>query len=83
MFAAILGKDMGVFDIILEGDSQQIVTEIKEGTPNASRYGHFVEGIKSILRSFLSARVVHVKRDANSTAHRLAKEVVIHVIDIT
>jgi hypothetical protein len=83
MFAAILCKDKGVFYIILEGDSQQIVTKIKEGTPNTSRYGHFVEGIKSILQSFRSAMVVHVKRDANLTAHQLVKDAVIHVINTT
>jgi hypothetical protein len=40
-----------------------------------------VDGIKHVLKSFQSSRVVHVKRDANSAAHWLAKEAVTHVID--
>jgi hypothetical protein len=35
-----------------------------------------VEGIKNVLKSFQSSQVVHVKRDANSAAHQLAKEAV-------
>jgi hypothetical protein len=40
-----------------------------------------VDGIKHVWKSFQSSRVVHVKRDANSAAHWLAKEAVTHVID--
>ncbi len=52
MVVANLCKDVGVFDIILEGDFQQVVNEINEGSSNASRYGHFVNGIKNILKFF-------------------------------
>jgi hypothetical protein len=45
---------MGIFDVILEGDSKQIVKELNEAHPNSSRYGYFVEGIKSVLQSFRS-----------------------------
>ncbi len=40
-----------VFDIILEGDSQKVVNEINKATLNVSRYGHFVDGIKTVLQS--------------------------------
>jgi hypothetical protein len=46
------------------------------------RYGHLVEGTKTLLQSFRSSQVVHVKRDANSAAHCIAEEAVNHVIDI-
>jgi hypothetical protein len=48
MGAAILCKEMGAFDIILEGNSQPGVNEINKATSNVSRYGHFVDGIKTV-----------------------------------
>lgn len=46
-----------------------------------SRYGHILDGIKSGLESFRSANIVHVKRDANSVAHGLARAAVTHIVD--
>jgi ribonuclease HI len=39
MIVVNLCKDVGVFDIILEGDSQQVVKEINKVSPNLSRHG--------------------------------------------
>lgn len=50
--AVKLCKDVGIFYIILEGDSRQVVKEINEVSPNESRYCHLVEGVKMLLQSF-------------------------------
>lgn len=81
MTAATLCMDMGFFDVILEGDSKQIVKELDGDSPNFSRYGHFADGIRSVLQSFRSSQVIFVKRDANSVAHRPTKKTVYRVID--
>jgi len=57
--------------------------ELNEGSLNASRYGHFVDVIKSVLQSFQSSRIAFVKQDANSAAYWLAKEVIYLAIDST
>jgi ribonuclease HI len=66
--------DMGVFDVILEGDSLEVVNAIKEDQNSRRRYGHILDDIKIVLSSLRSWEVMHVKRDANMAAHRLTKE---------
>jgi hypothetical protein len=40
-----------------------------------------VEGIKSSLTYFQKVSLVHIKREVNTTAHGLAREVVTHIVD--
>jgi hypothetical protein len=40
-------KEIGLFDIVAEGDALQVVKEINLATSNLSRYGHFIDGIKT------------------------------------
>jgi hypothetical protein len=46
-----------------------------------SKYGHILDGIKSGLQSFRLANIVHVKREANTAAHGLARTAVTHIVD--
>jgi hypothetical protein len=46
-----------------------------------SKYGHLLEEIKFAMQSFRRGSLVHVKHDANSTAHGLAREPVTHIVD--
>ena len=55
-----------------------IVNEINKEDPCTSKYGHFVEGIKSEMRSLETASFLHVKREGNTVAHRLAKMATTH-----
>jgi len=66
--ACLFCKDMGFFDIILEGDTLQIVLEI-------------IDSINRELSSFRSAKFVHVPRELNSATHVLAKEASLHCLD--
>jgi ribonuclease HI len=74
MEAVEFSKDRGLLDIMLEGDSLQVVQAIKEPTPSWKKYGHFIDAIRDILGSHRSWIVAHVKRDANKAAHGLAQE---------
>jgi ribonuclease HI len=66
-------KERGIHDVILKGDSVQVVQAINEVGSNMSPYGHVVGDIKFLLLSFRSWMVRHVKKDANQVAHGLAK----------
>jgi ribonuclease HI len=68
-----LCKDLGLQDVILEGDAIQVVQAInKQGMQNCC-YGQILEDIHAVLRSFRWKEIKHVKREANSAAHTLAK----------
>jgi ribonuclease HI len=67
-------KEQGMQDIILEGDSLQVVLEIKDEGPNLSTICHIVDDVKILLNSCRSWMVGHVRRDANWAAHGLVKE---------
>jgi hypothetical protein len=75
------GQEIEMFDIILEGDALQIVNAINLESQILNRFGHFIEGIRSKLYSLRSFYVLHVQREANSTAHCLARIAINHVID--
>jgi len=79
--AALFSKEVGIMDLVMEGDALQVVNEINEESPSLSRIGHFTEGIKSEFKSLRSCSVIHVKMEANCTAHILAKVAVFHVRD--
>jgi hypothetical protein len=69
-------REMGFSDIIMEGDTLQIVKTVKDLDPNGSTYGHIVEGIKMGLNQLRSSKIEHVKRDANKAAYTIAKETI-------
>jgi ribonuclease HI len=74
LVAVDLCQDMGVFDVILEENSLELMNAIKEDQNSWKRYGHLVDDLKMVLSSLRSWEVMHVKREANMAAHKLAKE---------
>jgi hypothetical protein len=77
----IFCKDLSFYDICFKGDALQIVRDYATDVPNMSRYVHLVEGIKSGMRYFRTASLGHIKGEANSAAHDLARETVTHIVD--
>jgi len=73
VLAVLFSKEIGLFDIILEGGAMQIVKAIFTDLSTWSMFGHFIERIKEVVMSFRSFRVVHTMREANSVAHILVK----------
>jgi hypothetical protein len=49
--AARFCKEMGLNNVILEGDASAIIAALRETEPNASRYGHLIEEARMILNS--------------------------------
>lgn len=73
--------DLGFHDILLEGDSLNVVKAQKDKQPNLHRYGHVVEDTHLLLRSMRSWAIGHVNRESNQTMHNLAKEASKNSID--
>ncbi|KAK9986551.1 hypothetical protein SO802_031502 [Lithocarpus litseifolius] len=65
--------DAGFMDVVLEGDSLNVMQAISTGRANRSRLGHIYEDIQCLAAGFRSYSVSFVKRSANGVAHALAR----------
>jgi hypothetical protein len=72
--AVVFCKEVGFYEIMLEGDVKQVVNDVNSRTPNHDVAGHFVEGIIMEMQGLRQVSISHVGRDANNVAHLLAKE---------
>ena len=61
-------------DIILEGDSLQVVQAVKEKSLSWRKYGHIIDDIWLLLCTNRRWRIQDVKRTSNRAAHWLAQE---------
>ena len=52
LYAAEFGRDVGVQDVILEGDSPIVIKALQSVTENLSPYGHFIEDTRLLLQCF-------------------------------
>ena len=64
---------LGLADVVFEGDSETITTAINSGSPCYSSFGHILDDVKTLALNFVSATFVHVKRQGNAVADKLAK----------
>ena len=71
--AAEFSRDTGLFNIILEGNSKQVVDAITSKGSHWCKYGHIIGDICEVMKGFRRWEVGHVKREANEAAHVLAK----------
>lgn len=76
LWAVKFCKEVGFFEVILEGDAAQVVNDIISPLPHLAKSGHLTESIIQELQGFRSATIVHVKRECNNVAHTLARLVV-------
>ena len=68
----LLAKEQKLSQIILESDALVAVNSVS-ATGNGGCLGHIYQGIHSLLASFNSWKIKHVKREYNKTAHELAQ----------
>jgi hypothetical protein len=79
--AALFCKEIGVNNVIVEGDASTIIKALQEEEPNGSRYGHFIEEARMIFNSLPNWQPNHVRRSLNGVVHCLAKLATKSVID--
>lgn len=68
-----IGRDLGIHNIILEGDALKIVHLLRNEGQSQSRYDNLIDDLNTMLNNLHSWYVKHVKREANIVAHHLAK----------
>lgn len=73
-------KEIGIQNVMVEGDAQVVITALQEDTPTRARFGHIVDDMKMVLQDVSSWQASHVRRDA---AYSLAKLATRNVIDRT
>lgn len=69
----MLAWDLGLRDIVVEGDFQLVMTALKGFAIPTLTIQKIVEGSQWCLGHFKSCRIVHVKRNSNVAAHLLAR----------
>jgi hypothetical protein len=80
---AVLSKEMGAQNLVLEGDAQVVIFAIKSELKHDGCYGHLVEDIKSLLHSFSQWECCYIGCSCNGVAHSLAKLACNQIIDRT
>ena len=69
----MLAWDLGLKDIVVEGDSQLVMFALKGSVNPASVIQKVVEGSQWCLSHFKTWKVEHVKRNNNRATHLLAR----------
>ncbi|XP_031254338.1 uncharacterized protein LOC116112328 [Pistacia vera] len=72
--AVILAADIGINQIILEGDALQVVNDLLRDEENWGQAGLISMDTKAVSRNFQTFLVHHVNRASNVIAHTLAKD---------
>ncbi|XP_050246259.1 uncharacterized protein LOC126694211 [Quercus robur] len=69
----LLARDIGIQDVILEGDSLVIYNALCEVSLPPSSVASIVDGMRDLCKVFRWLQFSHVKRKGNRPAHLLAK----------
>ena len=71
--AISFASDIGVENVVLEGDSKTIIQALNADSTCASSFGHIIKDIRVLALDFASICFSHVKRQGNTVANSLAK----------
>ena len=66
--------ELGLCDLVIEGDSTLVIQAIKDGQPCQSFYGRIVDDILHLTTQLRCFSFCHVKRNCNRVAIALAKK---------
>ena len=65
--------DIGLDNVILEGDSMVVTQVLKTKDVGLAAYGLLIRDACTLARNFLEVSYSHTKREGNKVAHCLAK----------
>ena len=68
-------KDIGIHDVIFEGDSLIVYNSLYDTSPPLSSIASVVQGMQEMSKEFRHLEFSHVRRQGNRPAHLLAKHV--------
>ena len=66
-------QEMGLFDVVLEGDSSLVMAFLNSKNPGLASYGLLLQDTLSLSSVFSKLSYSHTKREGNTVAHNLAK----------
>ena len=69
----VFAGELGLQDVVFEGDSEVIFKLLIAEQPCMSAFGHIIEESRSLSSSFRSATFTHTKRQGNKVVEKLAK----------
>ena len=69
--------ELGFDNITIEGDSELLIKNLKNGGSKLTHYGNIVADILFLLSHFSKANISFVKRHCNQLAHSLARRAII------
>nr|POE55311.1 hypothetical protein CFP56_22677 [Quercus suber] len=64
---------LGLVEVVFERDSEMITTAINSLSPCCNSFGHIMDDVKALALNFAPATFVHIKRQGNDIADKLAK----------
>uniref|UniRef100_A0A7N2RFA1 Reverse transcriptase zinc-binding domain-containing protein n=1 Tax=Quercus lobata TaxID=97700 RepID=A0A7N2RFA1_QUELO len=65
--------DIGFSELVIEGDSAQVLNSLRSTATNLSRLGHIFDDIQCLMAGLLWVEVKLVSRNANGAPHSLAR----------
>ena len=71
--ALILEQEIGFTRVVLEGDSQTLITALKTDSHTLAHFGHIVQDIQYLASSLSDVSYSHVRNQCNTVAHSLAR----------
>lgn len=74
--ALILALEIGFDRVILEGDSQVLITALQNSLYSLFHFGHIVKDIQYLASCFLEIYCFHISRHCNIVAHALARQAI-------
>jgi ribonuclease HI len=74
--AAQFCQELGMEQIKLEGDAKLVIDAVQSRRQDDSNKGHLIADILLVLGTFQQWEMIHVRREGNNVAHRLATFVV-------
>ncbi|XP_075670401.1 uncharacterized protein LOC142640202 [Castanea sativa] len=75
--ALILVQEISFTRVVLEGDSQTLITALKTGSHTLAHFGHIAQDIRYLASSFSDVSYTHVRRQCNTVAHSLARRAIL------
>jgi ribonuclease HI len=76
--AVSLCGSLGLQSVVLEGDACEVVQYLRTDGICRGTYGQIINDAKFLLSHVPEWRVQHVRRTANTAAHRIARLAVVH-----
>uniref|UniRef100_A0A2N9GPD6 Uncharacterized protein n=1 Tax=Fagus sylvatica TaxID=28930 RepID=A0A2N9GPD6_FAGSY len=71
--AIIFAREVGIDNVEVEGDAENIIKDLSSNDPLHTPYGLVIEDAKALIQDLQQFSLSHTRRSGNSVAHALAR----------